>query len=102
MGIIPSREAAGYGKDSVSSVFGGTYTRIPFKDKAAEMLPAFKANAALFIAQNPDKIDLVAFTKPAQITPAGQAFVPHVNADEDDDLKGLMPTDEEAGMRKVA
>ncbi|MFA7164592.1 MAG: hypothetical protein WC124_01930 [Desulfoplanes sp.] len=73
-----------------------------FKDKASEMLPAFKANAALWIAQNPDKIDLAAFTKPSQITPAGQAFVPHVNASEDDDLNGLMPTDEEAGMRKVA
>lgn len=73
-----------------------------FKDKAIDMLPAFKANAALWIAQNPDKIDLAAFVKPAQIVPAGQAFVPHVNADEDNELKGLMPTDEQAGMRKVA
>jgi hypothetical protein len=73
-----------------------------FKDKKAELFPAFKANAALFIAQNPDKIDLAAFTKPPVITPSGQAFVPHVNASEDEELKGLMPTDEEAGMRKVA
>jgi hypothetical protein len=73
-----------------------------FKDKKAELFPAFKTNAALFIAQNPDKIDLAAFTKPPVITPSGQAFVPHANASEDEELKGLMPTDEEAGMRKVA
>lgn len=73
-----------------------------FKDKKTEFFPAFKANAALFIAQNPDKIDLAAFTKAPVITPTGQAYVPHVNASEDEDLKKLMPTDEEAGMRKVA
>lgn len=71
------------------------------KDKAAEFLPAFKANAALFIAQNPDKIDLNAFAK-QKIEPAGQPFVPHVNADDDAWLKSVMPTDEEAGLRKVA
>ncbi len=54
-----------------------------FKDKAAEMMPAFKANAALWIAQNPDKIDLAAFVKPVVVNPAGQPFVPHVNAVED-------------------
>lgn len=73
-----------------------------FKDKKADFFPAFKANAALWIAQNPDKVDLAAFTKPPVITPSGQAFVPHMNASEDEELKGLMPTDEEAGMRKVA
>lgn len=73
-----------------------------FNDKSAEYLPAFKANAALFIAQNPDKIDLAAFVKVPVITPTGAAFVPHANASEDEELKGLMPTDEEAGMRKVA
>lgn len=61
-----------------------------FKDKAAEMLPAFKGNAALWIAQNPDKIDLAAFTKPATIVPAGQAFVLHVNAaDEEAEFSAL-------------
>jgi hypothetical protein len=61
-----------------------------FKDKKAEYFPAFKGNAALFIAQNPDKIDLAAFTKPAVIAPSGAAFVPHVNAsDEEAELAGL-------------
>jgi len=73
-----------------------------FKDKTTEYFPAFKGNAALFIAQNPDKIDLAAFAKVPVISPTGQAFVPHINASDDDELKGLMPTDEQAGMRKVA
>jgi hypothetical protein len=55
-----------------------------FKDKKAEYFPAFKGNAALFIAQNPDKIDLAAFAKVPVITPTGQAFVPHVNASDED------------------
>lgn len=60
------------------------------KDKKAEFFPAFKANAALFIAQNPDKIDLAAFVKPAQIDPTSAAFVPHMNAaDEEAEFAAL-------------
>jgi len=55
-----------------------------FKDKNAEYFPAFKGNAALFIAQNPDKIDLAAFAKVPVISPTGQAFVPHVNSSDED------------------
>ncbi len=54
---------------------------------------------ALWIVTNADKIDLA---PKATVTPLGQPFVPHVNAEEDEELKGMMPTDEQAGMRKVA
>lgn len=69
-----------------------------FKDKKAELFPAFKANAALFIAQNPDKIDLAAFTKPPVITATSQAFVPHVNVSEEEEYSALgVPTAEDIG-----
>jgi hypothetical protein len=55
-----------------------------FKDQKDTHTAAFKANAALWMAQNTDKIDFAAFAKSQEITPAGQAFVPHVNAADED------------------
>ena len=59
-----------------------------FKDKVAEYFPAFKANAALWIAQNRDKLDLVTYSA-TKITPTGQPFVPHVNASDEDEYANL-------------
>jgi hypothetical protein len=59
-----------------------------FKDKVPEYFPAFKANAALWIAQNRDKLDLVTYSA-TKISPTGQAFVPHVNASDEDEYANL-------------
>ena len=73
-----------------------------FKDKTNEYFPAFKGNAALFIAQNPDKIDLAAFAKVPVISPTGQAFVPHVNASDEDPYEAAGAKAAEDMIKKVA
>jgi hypothetical protein len=72
-----------------------------FKDKVPEYFPAFKANAALWIAQNRDKLDLVTYSA-QKISPTGQPFVPHVNAsDEETEYASLGVPSTEALAKQV-
>ena len=64
-----------------------------------KLYPEYVKAPAPWIVTNTKLLDVKGIEN-STITPVGQAFVPHVN--EEDELKGLMPTDEEAGMRKVA
>ena len=89
-------------EDKMISDFVGSHILAAFQGERDALVSDYKVNASLFFTKHNDKIDWASFQKPQTISPAGAAFVPHVNTAEDDDLKGLMPTDEEAGMRKVA
>jgi len=55
-----------------------------FKGEKDAHIAAFKANSALWIAQNTDKIDFAAYAKSVKIEPSSTAFVPHVNADDEE------------------
>jgi hypothetical protein len=71
-----------------------------FKDKVSEYFSAFKANAALWIAQNRDKLDLVTYSV-QKINPTGQAFVPHVNATDEDPYEAAGAKAAESMIKKV-
>ena len=66
-----------------------------------KLYPEYVKSPALWIVTNTKLLDVKGIES-GSIAPTSQAFVPHMNASEDEELKGLMPTDEEAGMRKVA
>ncbi len=70
-----------------------------FQSEVETLYPAYVANPAMWIVTNAEKIDLA---QKATVEPMGQAFVPHVNAQKDEELEAMMPSDEEAGMRTVA
>lgn len=70
-----------------------------FQADVETLYPAYEANPAVWIITNAEKLDL---SQKATVTPMGQPFVPHVNTEEDTELTAMMPTDEQAGMRKVA
>jgi len=70
-----------------------------FQAEVETLYPAYVANPAMWIVTNAEKIDLA---QKATVEPMGQAFVPHVNAQKDEELEAMMPSDEEAGMRTVA
>lgn len=70
-----------------------------FQAEVETLYPAYVANPAMWIVTNAEKIDLA---QKATVEPIGQAFVPHVNIEEDEELKAMMPSDEQAGLRKVA
>jgi hypothetical protein len=75
------------------------FLKANFQADAEKLYPEYVANPAMWIVTNAEKIDL---TPTATVRPMSQAFVPHVNTEDDEELKGMMPTDEQAGMRKVA
>lgn len=70
-----------------------------FQSDLDKLYTEYAANPAVWVITNREKIDLA---EKVTIQPAGQAFVPHVNVEEDEELKSMMPSDEAAGMRKVA
>jgi hypothetical protein len=66
-----------------------------------KLYPEYVKAPALWIVTNTKLLDVKGIEN-STIAPAGQAFVPHMNAEEDEELKAMMPSDEDAGMRKVA
>lgn len=69
-----------------------------FKSEKDAHIAAFKANSALWIAQNTDKIDFAAYAKSVKIEPTGAAFVPHVNTLDDDEFASVgVPSVEDLG-----
>ena len=63
-----------------------------------KLYPEYVKNPALWIVTNAKHLDIKNI-EAGKIEAIGQPFVPHVNASEDDELKGLMPTDEEVAKR---
>lgn len=63
-----------------------------FQAEVETLYPAYVANPAMWIVTNAEKLDLA---QKATVEPIGAAFVPHVNSDEDAELKAMMPSDED-------
>jgi hypothetical protein len=71
--------------------------KLNFQNDLDKLYAEYAVNPVVWVITNREKIDL---TEKATIDPIGQAFVPHVNsADEDVELAGLMPSDEDIAKK---